>query len=187
MNGLYVGLGAAVLVAAWLLTAYGNLAAARGVVDEAWAALEVQLGRRHDLVPPLVAAVREHAPGESTAIDRLVAACAAAGAATSPSERTDAEHHLDVALVMAAALTERHPALGGTGPFVTVQAQLAYIADDIHAARALYNARVGQYLPRRSALVGRLLCGVGDFPERPYFELGGTRDRPGLRLTPAQA
>jgi LemA protein len=149
--------------------------------------MAVQLRRRHDLVPVLVAAVRQHAPGESAAVDRLLAACVAAQGAETPLERADAERALVIALGTVAALGQRHPALAGTGPFVTLQAQLADIEDDIQAARRIYNAEVRLYLTRRASFPSNVMVGLGAFAERQYFELDHTRERAGLRLTPASA
>src|SRR4051794_865911 len=94
MTVLYVGLTLAVLVAAWLVASYRGVGAASRDADRAWSAMDRQLRRRHDLVPALVAAVREHAPGESAAVERLVETCAAAQAATEPYERSETERRL---------------------------------------------------------------------------------------------
>lgn len=185
MTALYAGLGALALVAAWLRTSYRGLAACAHGANEAWRGLEVQLRRRHDLVPVLVATVREHAPGESAALERLVAACAEARAARTPFERAGAERRIAAALGSVAALAERHPPLGGTGPFVTLQAQLADLEDEIRDARRAYNADVRLYLARRTRFPGNMLRGFGDFPDRPYFEADQPRERLGLRLTTA--
>jgi LemA protein len=187
MTALYAGLGAVALVAAWLLTSYRGLASSARSAHDAWGGLEAQLRRRHDLVPALVAAVREHAPGESAALERLVAARVEAQTASTPFQRAGAERRLVAALGAVAALAQRHPALGGTGPFVTLQAQLADLEDEIRDARRTYNAEVRVYLARRKDFPGNLLRGFGDFPDRPYFEADPPPERLGLRLTTAGA
>ena len=188
MTVVYAAAGVILLVAAWLIASYRGLASVAADSERAWHAMDAQLRRRHDLVPALVAAVREHAPGESVAVERLVAACTDAGSAETPFARGEAERRLVAALGTVAALAERHTSLAGTGPFVTLQAQLATIEDEIQAARRIYNAEVRLYLSRRNGFPASLMTGLTEFPERPYFELDHTRHGAGLRLTtPAEA
>ncbi|MGZ6645721.1 MAG: LemA family protein, partial [Solirubrobacteraceae bacterium] len=61
------------------------------------------------------------------------------------------------------------------------------VSDAIQSARRIYNAEVRLYLARRTSFPASVLAGLGDFPERPYFELDQTRERPGLLLAPAPA
>jgi LemA protein len=187
MTVVVAGLACAALVAAWVAAVFRGLQSVERDSGRAWTELERQLCRRHDLVPALVAAVREHAPGESVAVERLVAACTAAAAARSPYERGETERTLVSALGTVAGLAERHTVLARTGPFVTLQAQLATIEDEIQAARRIYNAEVRLYLKRRGAFPGNVLGGFADLPERPYFELDHTRHGAGLRLTASAA
>ena len=166
------------LVAAWLAATWHGLVAARNRAEETWTAIDRRLAERHRLVPVLAAAVRTAVPSESDVLDRVLAARDAALAARTPFERADAERRLVGALAATAALAERHPVLGGAARFVDTQAQLAAVEEDLQAARRLYNADVRLYLRRRRRLPATWLTGLGEFPERPYFELDHTREPP---------
>jgi LemA protein len=171
------------LVAAWLGAAWHGLVAARTRAEETWAAIDRRLAERHRLVPVLAAAVRGALPSEGELLDHLAAARDAARAARTPFERADAERRLVGALAATTALAERHPVLAGAAGFVETQAQLAAVDDGLQAARRLYNADVRLYLRRRRRLPATWLTGLGEFPDRPYFELDHTREQPpALRL-----
>jgi LemA protein len=169
-------------VAAWLGVSWRGLVTARDRAEETWAEIDRHLTERHRLVPALDAAVRTAVPAEAAILDRLVAARAAALTARTPFERADAERRLVGALAVTAALAERHPLLGGAAAFVDVQARLAGIEDDLGAARRVYNADLRLYLRRRRRRPAAWLTGLGDFPERPYYELDHTREQPPTAL-----
>jgi LemA protein len=177
MTGLSVGLALLALIALWLLVAWRGLIAARDAADATWAAIDVHLRQRHALVPALVAAVEAETAGEAQTLSRLSAARERAVAATTSWERADAERRLVAGIISAATLAERHPGLGAAAAFVDLQARLADIEDEIQAARRIYNADVRLYRGRRGHLPGTLLRRLGDFEDRPYFELDHTRER----------
>jgi LemA protein len=178
MTGLPLGLGiAAALLALWLLASWRGLVAARDAADTTWDAIDVHLRERHALVPALLAAVQAETAGEAQTLARVAEAREQALAATTPWERADAERRLVAGIVSVAALAERHPGLGGAAPFVDLQARLADTEDAIQAARRIYNADVRLYRSRRGRPPGTLLRRLGDFQDRPYFELDHTRDR----------
>jgi LemA protein len=188
MTGVSMAIAALALVAIWLLSAWRGLVAARDAADATWSAIDVHLRDRHALVGALVAAVQAETPVEAETLARVVAARDRAVAATSPWERAGAERHLVAGIAAIATLAERHPGLGATGAFVDLQARLAHIEDQTQAARRVYNADVRLYSRRR--LPGMLLRKLGDFEDRPYFELDHTRDRSGVggnELTLARA
>ncbi|WP_272475060.1 LemA family protein [Baekduia alba] len=172
-----VGLIVLALLALWLLMAWRGLVAARDAADATWAAIDVHLQERHALVPALVAAVQAETASEAQTLGRLSVVREQAIAATTPWERADAERRLVAGVTAVALLAERHPGLGAAAAFVDLQARLADIEDQIQAARRIYNADVRLYRGRRSRLPGSLLKRLGDFDDRPYFELDHTRER----------
>ncbi|QEC46642.1 LemA family protein [Baekduia soli] len=177
MVAVYAGLGAFALVAAWLVTGYQGLVAARNRAEGTWNGIEAQLQRRHALLPELADAVAALAPGETEVLGRLERARLAAQSAGSAFERADAERRVAAALGALGALVQTHPALGAGGTFVELQTRLARIDDDLQASRRLYNADVRLYLTRRRRFPPVVLVGMERFPERPYFELDQTRER----------
>jgi LemA protein len=178
MTGVTVALGVLAFLIVWLLTAWRGLVAARNAADATWAAIDVQLRRRHDLLPAVIAAIQAETAGEEATVARLTSARELAQQASTPFERADAERRL-VAGIGAVGLlaAERHPALAATAAFVDLQARLATIEDEIQAARRIHNADVRLYLARRGRFPGTLLRSFGEFADRPYFELDHTRER----------
>src|SRR3954447_19399086 len=178
MTGLPLGLGIALALGAlWLLVSWRGLVAAREAADATWQAIDVHLRERHALVPALVAAVQAETAGEAQAVERLSQARRHATEAATPWARADAERRLVGGIAAVAALAERHPGLGAAPAFVDLQARLARIEDAIQAARRIYNADVRLYRGRRQRLPGALMRRLGDFDDRPYFELDHTRER----------
>jgi len=177
MTGLSVGLILLALLALWLLMSWRGLVAARDAADATWTAIDVHLRERQALVPALVAAVQAETASEAQTLARVAAAREQAVAATTPWERADAERHLVAGIQAVATLAERHPGLGAAAAFVDLQARLGDIEDAIHAARRVYNADVRLYRGRRAHLPGSLLKRLGEFDDRPYFELDHTRER----------
>jgi LemA protein len=177
MTGLPVAIVVLALIALWLATAWRGLVASREAADATWRAIDVHLQQRRALVPALVAAVQAETDGEEETLARVLTAREQAMAATTPWERADAERHLVAGIAAVAALAERHPGLGAEAAFVDLQARFADIEDAIHAARRVYNADVRLYRGRRSRLPGAVLRRLGDFEDRPYFELDHTRER----------
>jgi LemA protein len=187
MTGVSLAIAVLALLGLWLLSSWRGLVAARDAADATWRAIDVHLRDRQALVPALVAAVQAETPVEADTLARVTAARDRAMAADTPWERADAERHLVSGIAAIATLAERHPGLGATGAFVDLQARLATIEDDIQATRRIYNADVRLYGRRRGRLPGTLLRHLGDFDERPYFELDHTRDRGAPSLALARA
>lgn len=150
MTVLYVVLGLLALTALAVVLIHNGLVAARNRVDEAWSGIDVQLRRRHDLVPNLVAAVRGYAEHERATLEAVTHARATAMAATSP---------------------EQYPELRATENFARLQAELARTEDEIQAARRIYNGNVQTYLTRCQTFPNSIVAANGPFPVRPYFEL----------------
>jgi LemA protein len=178
MTGLSVGILVVALLAAWLLLSWRGLVAARDAADATWNGIGVHLEERQALVPALVAAVQAETDGEQPTLARVTSARELAASATTTWERADAERRLVAGITAVAALAaERHPGLGASGAFVDLQARLSTIEDQIQSARRIYNADVRLYRSRRSRPPGVLLRRLGDFEDRPYFELDHTRER----------
>src|SRR5688500_18099373 len=110
MTVVYVSL-AAVVVLIWLILTYNGLVKSRNKVDEAWSGIDVQLKRRHDLVPNLVETVKGYAAHERETLARVTQARAEAIAATTRSQVEPAEARLSTALGSVTALAEAYPEL----------------------------------------------------------------------------
>src|SRR5690349_18674109 len=117
MVGIYILLGILVLLVLWVIATYNGLVGARNKVDEAWSGIDVQLKRRHDLVPNLVETVKGYAAHERQTLEAVTQARAAAQQASSPAERGAAEARLTGALGQINVVAEQYPQLRAAEPY----------------------------------------------------------------------
>lgn len=150
---------------------YNALVKLRVLGDNAWADIDVQLKRRHDLVPNIVDAVRGYAEFERGTLERVVTARAKAMAASGPAARGEAEGDLTDALRGLFALVEAYPQLRASEQFASLQKTLIELEDAIQHARRYYNAVVRDFNTRVQQVPSNLVARVFGFREREFFEL----------------
>jgi LemA protein len=172
--------GALILLIVWIVATWNSFIRARNKVDEAWSGVDVQLKRRHDLVPNLVETVKGYAAHERETLTSVTSARSDAMAAGTREERAAAESALSSALGGIRALAEQYPELRAAENFQSLQAQLSQLEDEIQAARRIYNSNVQNYNTRIQVFPNSLLSGQS-FPAREFFEL----DSPAERAVPA--
>src|SRR6187455_3143626 len=128
------------LAAIWF---YNNLVRLRNRVDNAWAQIEVELQRRHDLIPNLVETVKGYAAHERETFEAVTAARAAAmTTGSSPAEQAQQENVLTQALGRLFAVAEAYPELKANVNFLQLQTELTNTEDRVAAGRRFYNANV---------------------------------------------
>jgi LemA protein len=172
----YVIGAAFLLTAAWVVATNNSFVRARNKVDEAWSGMDVQLKRRHDLVPNLVEVVKGYAAHERTTLTAVTQARGEAVAADGPETVAHAESKLTSALGAIRAVAEQYPELRAAESFQQLEAQLAQIENEIQAARRIYNANVQAYNTRIQIFPNSLLAGR-DFTPREFFRLDSPTDR----------
>jgi LemA protein len=184
---VYVVLGVVVVLVAWYIVVNNSLIRARNKVDEAWSGIDVQLKRRHDLIPNLVETVKGYAAHERETFTRVTDARAGAMAAQNapPAERAQAESALSQALGGIRAVAEQYPQLRATENFQQLQAQLTETEDEIQAARRIYNSNVQIYNTRIQIFPNSLVAARGEFQPREFFEIeiASERDVPQVSFT----
>ena len=173
-------LAVAVLLLLSLLVMYNRFVRQRTLVDEAWGGIDVELTRRHDLIPQLVDTVRGYAAHELAVLTRLVAAREAAAAhhAESPVQRQGYEDALGGALGQVLARVEAYPDLRASQNFLALQDELTNTEDRIAASRRFYNGNVRAYNTRVRTFPSNLVAGVFRFRTREFFELREQVSRP---------
>src|SRR5918999_381068 len=177
MIGVYVSLGVLTVAILWLIFTYNGLVRARNKVDEAWSGIDVQLKRRHDLVPNLVETVKGYAAHERETLQRVTEARAAAVEASAPGAVERAEAKLTTALGAINALAEAYPQLRAAENFQRLQAELAGVEDEIQASRRIYNSNVEHYNTRTQRFPTLLIAGPMSFRPREFFEIEGAAER----------
>jgi LemA protein len=171
MTVTYILLAALALLALWVVLSYNALVKSRNKVDEAWSGIDVQLKRRHDLVPNLVETVKGYAAHERQALQDVTEARAAAVEASEPGAVERAEARLTGALGAINALAEAYPQLRAADNFQRLQAELAGVEDEIQAARRIYNSNVEHYNTRTQQFPTLLIAGPLSFGPREFFEI----------------
>ena len=140
MIGALVLLAIIVLLVLWIIAAYNGLIGLKNRVANAWKQIDVQLKRRHDLIPNLVNTVKGAMDFERNTLEAVIAARNKAVNATGVAATAKAEGELTQALGRLFALTEAYPALKATGNVAQLQEELTSTENKIGFARQLYGA-----------------------------------------------
>jgi LemA protein len=180
-----------VLLVLWMIGAYNGLIGLKNRVANAWKQIDVQLKRRHDLIPNLVNTVRGAMDFERTTLEAVIAARNKAVNATGVAATAKAEGELTQALGRLFALTEAYPQLKATGNVAQLQEELTSTENKIGFARQLYNDVATEYNTRQATFPTMLVAGLAkaspaelwqitDDTERavPTVDLSGTKPTP---------
>jgi LemA protein len=181
MTAFLVLAGLLALIVLWAVLTNNSFIRARNKVDESWSGIDVQLKRRHDLVPNLVATVKGYAAHERETLGEVTEARARALQANGPAAQGEAESRLSTALGGVRAVAEQYPELRAAESFQRLQVQLAETEDEIAAARRIYNSNVQLYNTRTQVFPGSIVAGAGAFEPRELFEI----EEPAERAAPA--
>ncbi len=166
-----------VLVALYVVVLYNGLVQKRNRVDNAWSQIDVQLKRRHDLIPNLVETVKGYAAHERGTFEAVTAARAAAAGARGPAEAAAAENILSQALGRLFAVAEAYPELKASENFLDLQGQLRDTEDKIAISRQVYNDTVLTFNNAIQVFPAVVIAGALGFSKREYFEVESADDR----------
>ena len=164
-------LGVIVLLALFLVGMYNKLVRLRNRCENAWAQVDVQLKKRHDLIPNLVEAVKGYAAHERGVFDEVTKARAAAQQAQGAQAQGAAEGMLSAALGRLFAVAEAYPVLRATENFQQLQAQLTEVEGQIAVSRQVYNDTVLSYENALETVPTSVIAGLFNFKSREYFEV----------------
>lgn len=158
------------LVGAWGVMTYNRLVQERNLCKRDGALIDVQLKRRHDLVPNLVTTVEGYATHERTTLEAVAQARTAAVAAPAGPAAAGAENVLSGALRQLFALSEAYPELKANESYLALQAELSAIEDHIASARASYNMTVQAYRTAIAQFPGVIIARLAGFTPVEYWE-----------------
>ena len=173
---------AVVLLAFWFFALYNGLVRLKNIGKEAWAQIDVQLKRRHDLIPNLVETAKGYMKHERETLERVIQARNAAVAATSdpdqgPASVAAAENMLTGVLRQFFALSEAYPDLKANQNMLQVQEELTSTENRIAFARQHYNDSVRRYNTKLEQVPTNIVKNFGDFPAMEFFELEDPEQR----------
>src|SRR5919198_2168286 len=166
-------LGLLVVLGLLIVAAYNSLVTSRQSVRNAWAQIDVQLKRRHDLIPNLVNTVKGYAAHEKETFERVINARARATSATSPAEVIKAEGELSSALARLLAVSESYPELKANQNFLSLQEELTSTENRVAYARQFYNDSVTRLNTQIQTFPTVVIAGMFGFKEEPFFEAPG--------------
>ncbi len=166
------------LVFIWAIAIYNRLVRLRQHVRESWSDIDVQLKRRHDLIPSLVATVKAYAAHESEVLEKVTRLRAeAARAGTSPRGASESEGPLAAGMAALFAVAERYPALRADTHFLGLQNELAETEDRIAAARRFFNGNVRDLNSLCEQFPSAVVANAGGFRPVDFFELENVAER----------
>lgn len=171
---LIVFIAIIVAIALFVMVIYNGLVALRQTVRNAWAQIDVQLKRRHDLIPNLVNTVKGYAAHEKETLERVINARAQATSAKLPAEAIAAEGKLSNALARLLAVAESYPDLKANQNFLALQEELVSTENKISFARQFYNDSVTRYNTKIEIFPNVLLAGILGFKPEVLFETNET-------------
>ena len=173
------------VVGIFVINLYNRLVGGRNEVKNSWCAIDVQLKRRHDLIPNFIEAVKGYATHERQTLDAVIKARQEAIASSGSVEaREKAENALSGSLRSLFALSEAYPNLKANESFIALQTELAATENKIGFARQYYNDITLRYNNRVQTFPGNLVAGMFNFRVEPYFQLekAGERETPQVKL-----
>ena len=177
MTGLLVGLGLVALVVIWVIAIYNRLVSLRNQKENGWRQIDVQLKRRHDLIPNLVNTVRGAMEFERDTLTAVMDARARAMAAGGPADAGRKEGELTQALGRLFALAENYPQLRANENVKMLQEELASTENKISFARQFYNDIATKYNIARETFPSNMIAGPFGFTRAELFEITEPAER----------
>ncbi|MGI6359041.1 MAG: LemA family protein [Bacillota bacterium] len=168
---VWVAIGLVAVLLLYGVSLYNRLVQFRQRVQNAWAQIDVQLKRRHDLIPNLVNTVKGYVKHERGTLESVTEARARAVSAHGPAEQAGAEQALTGALRTLFAVAENYPQLQADGSFQKLQDELSNTESKIAFSRQFYNDTVQRYHIALEVFPSNIVAGLGGFRPVEYFTL----------------
>ena len=179
---LLVVAGILALIFFWYIGTYNKLVHLKALIDEAWSGIDVQLKRRYDLIPNLVATVKQYATHEKDIFDNVARMRAASMNATGIEQKAEAEKGLSSALRTLFAVAENYPDLKANANFLSLQKELSNLEHEIQLSRRYYNGTARNYNVLVRSFPSRIVASFSGFESVSYFELNSSAERENPRV-----
>lgn len=179
---LYIILGIIVLAILWLIGVYNSLVKSNNRTKEAWSDIDVQLKRRHDLIPNLVETVKGYATHERELFEKVTRARSQAMQAGNPHEKAEAENILSGTLKTLFAVAENYPQLRASENFAKLQDELSDTENKIQASRRFYNGNARDFNIKIQVFPNNLVAGWLKFKQYDYFEVKSEGERESVEV-----
>jgi LemA protein len=177
MIALAIVVAIALLVALYVMTAYNALVRGRNLAGEAQSGMDVQLKRRADLIPNLVAAVKGYMEHERGVLEDIAQLRSRIATTPDTATRYRLEGELTQALSRFLAVAENYPQLRASENFASLQTELAAVEEALQLSRRYYNGAARDQNNRVQSFPSNFIASSFGFTTRPYFELENPADR----------
>ncbi len=177
---LWIVLAIVVVIALWFITVYNGLVRLRNQVDESWSDIDVQLKRRHDLIPNLVESVKGYMKHEKELLENITAARSAAISAQTngnTAELAKAENALGGLLNGLRVAFEAYPDLKANQNMGQLMDELSDTENKIQASRRFYNGMVRDFNTKLQIFPTNLISNMLGFKDRVFFEIEDASER----------
>lgn len=175
--GIWVFLGAVVLVVMYAISTYNKLVSKRTMSEEGFSGIDVQLKRRADLIPNLIETVKGYMTHEKSTLERVTELRTQAQSATNLDDRFKAEAGISKALGSIMMVAENYPQLQASSSFVTLQGELSSIEEQLQLARRYYNGTARDLNVLVEQFPSNIIAGKFNFEKKPFFEIENEADR----------
>lgn len=177
MNITYILIGIVVFITLWLVFTYNGFVRLRNRMKEAWSDIDVQLKRRHDLIPNLIESVKGYMAHERGVLENVTNARAATINAHGQKEVQESENMLTGALKTLFAVSENYPDLKASANFVELQRELRDTEDKIMASRRFYNNNVMSLNTKIESFPANFVAKMFGFKQGELFEVQIAEER----------
>lgn len=179
----FVLLAVGSVVGVWFTATYNRFVHLKALLDEAWSGIDVQLKRRYDLIPNLVATVKGYSSHEKEVFENVAQMRSAAMAATNIPDKAQAEVGLAGALKSLFAVAENYPELKANHNFLTLQHELSSIETELQLARRYYNGAARNYNVGIATFPAAIVASMSGFEKASYFEVSRESERTAPTIT----
>ena len=174
---LIVLIGIILLFVFYGIGIYNKLIKLKTLVEEAWSGIDVQLKKRHDLIPNLVETVKGYASHEKETFQKVTEARNKAVKAKTVEQHQNAENQLNRSLMSLFAVAEQYPELKANSNFLELQNELSQVESDIEKSRRYYNGTVREKNILIDSFPSNIVANVFGFIKSTFFELDDSAER----------
>jgi len=164
-------IGIIFVIALYIVITYNTLIVLENRIENAWSQIDVQLKKRHDLIPNLVKTVKGYAAHEKSVFEKVTKARANAVNAGGVEAQAKAENAITGALKTLFAVAENYPDLKASSNFMMLQEELAGVENKVAYARQFYNDTTLKYNNKVEKLPSNVVAKIMKLDEKPYFEM----------------
>jgi LemA protein len=177
MVPVYILSGLILAIILWFIITYNTFVRARNLLREAWSGVDIQLKRRHDLVPNLVTCVQGYAGHEKSTLELVTSLRSKCLASNSVEERIASEKELSQGLKGLLAIVESYPVLKADQGFLSLQKSLIDTEDQLQLARRYYNGTARNLNIKVESFPSLIIANTMRFSAAPFYEIEDSHDR----------